>query len=150
MAPHLPTSIRTMPHREGSRHPSTTVSHTDRWLQTLITTNNHLQIPGPWTFFRNPDYKPLEMITDHGVPPSVQSVESIKSLVVIQIFSKLESVKHSGLLLDFCIISPSFYNRLCLLLPCANGSSSQALRPWCVPGPSQWKEVFVTTQKRFC
>ena len=105
------------------------IHHCEPHRQMAPILNNHLQIPGPWTFFRNPDYKPLEMITDHGVPPSVQSVESIKSLVVIQIFSKLESVKHSGLLLDFCIISPSFYNRLCLLLPCANGSSSQALRP---------------------
>lgn len=134
MALHLPTSIKTMPHREGPRPPPTTVSHTDRPLQTSITT------------FKFPDlelssgiYVVSLMDDNRRWSTSLSSkcgVHNITSLV-IQIVSKLESMKHVGRCLDFCIISPSFYNWLCLLLLCAHDSPSQVIRPCLLQGALQ-------------
>lgn len=115
-------------HRESPRHSLPLWATQTRQCQISIQTLR------PLAFFRNPGCKLLRMSqTMKYILSSVWSLYKI-TLVIIQIFSKLEAVKHSDLLLNFYIVSPLFYNRFRLLLLCTNGNSVQVIRPWFVHG----------------
>lgn len=121
------TSANLHKNHAPQRRPQAPIHHCKPHRQIIPNLNNHLQIPRPGTLFRNPCCKPHGITTDDEVlsPAPKCGVHKIISLV-IQMFSKLESMKHVSLCLDFCIISPPFYDWLCLLWLCAKDNPVQS------------------------
>lgn len=143
MAPHLPISMRSTPHRKAPG----THCHCGPHQQMTSNLNDGLQIPRPLTFFKNAGCKPLKMITDHKVPPpSIQSAKFIKSPFCNSEILQSQSCDAFWSALRFLSLH-SFCSGLCVSLLCVTSISFQAIRPRFMPGTSQWKGLSVAGGK---